>query len=87
MNQTDLHFDTPLPDQLFRRGSQNFQLYSELLKGPVTNEHIVRRMGIFNSTGRVSDIRKKIRPYMMDVCASAIGDGGLYVYNIKGVMR
>jgi len=24
---------------------------------------------------------------MMDVCASAIGDGGLYVYNIKGVMR
>lgn len=84
MTQTSF-LDRPKPEELnFKPGSQNHAVYTALLHGPVTNAEIVRKLGVFNSTGRVSDIRKKLRPYMMDVQATPMGTGGLYVYNLRG---
>ena len=83
--QQQIPFERPRPEDLFKPGSQNDRLYRRLLKGPVTNSEIVRAMGIFNSTGRVSDIREKIRPHLMDVKAEHIpGTDGQWVYQLKG---
>jgi len=82
--QTDLNFTRPRPADLFSEGSQNDRLYRRLLEGPVTNAEIVRGMGIFNSTGRVSDIRKKLRDYLMDIEASHDGNKSLWIYKLRG---
>jgi len=73
----------PRPDALFRQGTQNERLYRRLLEGPVTNAEIVREMGIFNSTGRASDVREALKPYLMDVEARRI-DKGLWQYRLRG---
>ena len=83
MTQTALEYTRPRPDDLFTPGSQCFRLYDRLLKGPVTNSEIVRDMGIFNSTGRASDLRKALKPHLMDVEAKRVRDG-LFVYHLKG---
>jgi hypothetical protein len=83
MMQTELMFSMPRPGDLFTAGSQNYRLYERLLMGSVTNAEIVRDMGIFNSTGRASDIRKVLRPHLMDIKATRIHDG-LFEYTLKG---
>ena len=84
-NQQQLPFERPRPEQLFKPGSQNDRLYRRLLQGPVTNSEIVRDMGIFNSTGRISDIRGKIRPHLMDIKAEPVTEtDGQWIYQLKG---
>ena len=83
MNQTALDFTRPRPDDLFTPGSQSYRIYCRLLTGPVTNSDIVRDMNIFNSTGRISDIRKALKPHLMDIEAKRVRDG-LFVYNLRG---
>jgi hypothetical protein len=84
MTQTSMSFDRPSPKDLgFKPGSQNDRLYRRLLLGPATNAEVVREMGIFNSTGRCADIRRALRPHLMDVAAREIG-GGLWEYRIAG---
>ena len=73
----------PRPDALFKSGTQNERLYRRLLEGPVTNAEIIREMGIFNSTGRSSDVRKALKPYLMDVEARRIYKG-LWQYRLRG---
>lgn len=85
MTQTALNFARPKPDQLFRAGSQNFRVYERLLIGPVSNVEIVKGMEIFNSTGRASDIRKALKPYLMDVEAKPDPmRTGVWVYKLVG---
>ena len=83
MTQQELFRPRPSPDKLFSQGSQSYQLYERLLKGETTNAEIVRQMGIFNSTGRISDIRKVLKPYLMDIEATRINKG-LFSYRLKG---
>ena len=73
----------PRPDELFTPGSQNHRIYKRLLDGPTTNAEIVREMGIFNSTGRLSEVREAVRPFLMDVEARRI-DKGLWQYQLRG---
>jgi hypothetical protein len=81
--QSELAFDRPRPGDLFTPGSQNYRLYERLLKGPTTNHEIVRDMGIYNSTGRCSDLRKALKPHLMDVEAKRVRNG-LFIYHLKG---
>ncbi|MFH2076585.1 MAG: hypothetical protein ABIJ57_14780 [Pseudomonadota bacterium] len=73
----------PRPDALFSPGTQNERLYRRLLEGPVTNAEIVREMGILNSTGRLSEVREAVRPFLMDVEARRIYKG-LWQYRLRG---
>ena len=73
----------PRPDDLFKPGTQNERLYRRLLEGPVTNGEIIYQMRIANSTGRASDVRKALRPYLMDVEARRIYRG-LWQYRLRG---
>ena len=83
MVQQSLFRPRPAPGKLFSPGTQSYQLYERLLAGEVTNSEIVRQMGIFNSTGRISDIRAKLKPYLMDIEATRINKG-LFKYTLKG---
>lgn len=89
MTQTSIDFSKlrrPTAEILgFKPGSQNARLYSALTDGPVSNGQIVYGMRIANSTGRVSDIRRALRPYLMDV--EAVKDEvnpSLVVYRLVG---
>jgi hypothetical protein len=81
MTQTQLAFDKPRPDDLFKQGSQSCRIYERLLCGPVTNREIVEGMKIYNSTGRAADIRKALKPYLLDIKARRIHDG-LFEYKL-----
>jgi hypothetical protein len=81
MTQTALMFDVPRPGDLFTAGSQNYRIYERLLEGPLTNREIVEGMKIYNSTGRAADIRKALKPYLLDVKATRIHDG-LFEYKL-----
>ena len=83
MVQESLFNPRPSPAKLFTPGTQSYLLYERLLRGEVTNSEIVRQMGIFNSTGRISDIRQAIKPYLLDIEASRITKG-LFKYELKG---
>jgi len=84
MVQSQLNFrERPSPATLFTYGSQSYQIYERLLMGPLTNAEIVRGIGAFNSTGRISDIRKALKPYLMDIEATRV-KRGLYSYELKG---
>lgn len=82
MTQAELSFDRPRPGDLFTAGSQSYRIFERLLQGPVSNSEIVRDMGVFNSTGRISDIRKALKPHLMNVEAKRIRDG-LFVYELR----
>lgn len=86
MTQTALCFDRPSPEALgFKSLSQNSILYCALCRGPVSNGYIVYGLRIQNSTGRISDIRKALRPYLMDVRATPDPvDPSRVVYRLVG---
>ena len=75
--------DVPTSTQLgFKPGTQTWNLYERLLQGPVTNAEVVRNMGIFNSTGRASDVRQALKPYLISVEAKKIKQG-LWEYQLR----
>ena len=81
--QVGFNLSYPLASALFAYDTQCRRLYERLLEGPVTNAEIVRGLGIFNSTGRVSDLRKALLPYGVDVVAKRI-QRGLFEYRLQG---
>ena len=84
MTQTTL-FSRPAPSALFRNGSQNFRVYERLLIGPVDNGELPRTMRINKYTSRISDIRRALRPHLMDVQAEADPcDRSKVVYRLVG---
>lgn len=83
MTQQELCFDG-YPRNPFTVGTQNWRLYERLTDGPVTNAEIVRKMGIFNSTGRISDLRRRLQSMGLDVDGRAIDrESGLWEYRIR----
>jgi len=68
----------------FKRGSQNYRIYNQLLCRPITNTEIVHDMRILNSTGRIADIRSKLKPYLVDIEAKRLFDTGVFTYKLKG---
>jgi hypothetical protein len=84
MTQTTL-FSRPSPSALFRAGSQNFRVYERLLSGPVDNGELPRGMRINKYTSRISDIRRALKPHLMDVRAEADKlNPSLVVYRLVG---
>ena len=83
MTQAEINFES-YPENPFYYGSQNWLLYDRLTQGPVTNSEIVRDMGIFNSTGRISDIRRRLQGVGLEVVGEQI-QKGLWSYKLKKV--
>ena len=70
------------PRNPFVCGSQNWRIYERLVEdGAITNAEIVQKMGVFNSTGRISDIRKRLEAEGWTVRSADIG-GGLWKYEL-----
>ena len=85
MNQLDLSFTRPKPEDLFKPGSQNCRLLGKLFDGPITNDQIVRELHILKYTGRISELREAVRRYLMDIEAHRIpGTSGCWRYHLRG---
>lgn len=83
--QTSLNFTYPAPEELFKYGSQQRQIYEALMAGGITSVEI-QKMGILSHTRRISDIREKLKPYLLDV--EAVRQvGRVYLYKIKGIKK
>lgn len=83
MTQTSL-FDRPVfPANPFKPESQNYRLYERLKDGPVTNAEIVQDHGIYNSTGRVSEIREFLTPFGIKLHCERLHKG-LFEYRLSG---
>ncbi len=83
MTQTELSLPRTIPNP-FRPGTQNDRLFQRLKAGPVTNLQIIQDHHILKYTGRISEIREALRPYLMDVHAQKIKGSGVFVYSLKG---
>jgi hypothetical protein len=68
----------------YPNGTQKHRLLERLKRGPVTNKEIVMKMGIFNSTGRCSDIRKKVIEPMGLILEAKRIKKALFEYRILG---
>jgi len=80
--QLALDFDRPRPGDLFKPGSQCFRLYERLLEGPTDNGEMLFKLRIGNHTGRLSNIRAALKPYLLNVEAKRVRDG-LFVYSLR----
>jgi hypothetical protein len=65
----------------FRLGTQNHVLLERLRFGPVFNHEIVRELNILKYTGRISEVRKKIRSQGFDLVERKI-QGDVHEYRI-----
>ena len=84
MEQSEIKFNVPQPGELFKYGSQNYQLYEALLeRGSMTNVGM-RDLFILSHTRRISDLREKLKPYCMDVQKELVGHG-VFSYRLTGV--
>lgn len=84
MTQPELNFNpAPRPGELFKYGSQLYKIYEGLLAGGITSVDI-QRLGSLSHTRRISDIRERLRPYLMDVKAKR-DHGNVYLYRLSGV--
>lgn len=66
--------------------SQTARIYRRLLVCPVSNRELVVNMGVFNSTGRVSDLRLALHPFGVTVDARRIKKG-LWEYSLVEVPK
>jgi len=84
MEQATLNFNPPpRPGELFKFGSQQYQIYEKLISGGATSVEI-QRLGCLSHTRRISDIREKLRPFLLDVKAER-KQGSIYFYRLKGI--
>jgi hypothetical protein len=82
MVQTSI-FDQPsYPPNPYKTGSQNYRLYNRIMEGPITNAEIIRTHGIFNSTGRISEIREFLAPHGIKLHCERVHDG-LFEYRLQ----
>lgn len=82
MTQTSLFVCPIFPANPFKPESQNYRLYELLKGGPVTNAEIVRDHGIFNSTGRASEVREFLAPFGIKLDCERLHDG-LFEYRLS----
>jgi hypothetical protein len=83
MTQTALSFDAPIfPPNPYKPDTQKHRLYESLKSGPISNSHVVRDLGIFNSTGRLSEIREYLMLHGIHLNCRRIKDG-LYEYSVS----
>jgi hypothetical protein len=84
MTQTTIfdYNNRPLPADLFNARSQNYRVYERLLRGSITNGGIVRELGILKYTSRLTDVRKALKPYLMDIRAERVGTDGVFEYSL-----
>jgi len=69
----------------FKPRTQNYRLLEQLQKRPITNIEITHGMYILKYTGRISEVREALRPYLMDVHAERVpGTRGVFLYSLKG---
>ena len=85
MTQTEFSFAAPAPGQLFRYGSQNYQVYERLVSGGVTSAEM-RDMNILCHTHRISDCREKLKPYNLEVVCEPF-QGKVNVFRIRGLRK
>jgi hypothetical protein len=83
MTQTSFFARLVFPANPFKPDSQNYRLYERLKDGPVTNAEIVRDHGIFNSTGRASEVREFLAPFGIKLHCVRLHDG-LFEYRLSG---
>lgn len=60
--------------ETFKVGTQNRRLLERLQEGPVYN-HEIRNLGILNHSGRISDVRSRVRLLGWDVIGEQIVKG------------
>ena len=82
MTQTYMSFERPKPDELFKEGCQNHRLYTRLLKCPVSKGEIIYDLKITNSTKRLSEIRRALRPYLVDIKSTRMPGTDEFVYKL-----
>jgi len=76
----------PIADKLFTPGTQNHQIYTALLQGPVTNATMAHGMFILNYKGRMFEIREKLRPYFLTVHAERLTPNrGIFDYSLRRI--
>ena len=80
-NQTIMNFKAPPANELFKYGSQKYKIYERLLAGGITSLEI-NQLGALSHTKRISEIRAKLKPYLLDVVAERI-HGHVYLNKIK----
>lgn len=83
MTQTSINFTQSGILNPFKRGSQNHRLLERLKEGPVSNREIMR-MYIPKYTGRLSEIREMLRPFLMDLKAERTPGTSEFVYSLRG---
>ena len=84
MDQRSLNFDpVPKPGELFKYGSQQYRIYEKLISGGATSVEI-QEIGCLSHTRRISDIREKLKPFLLDVKAER-KHGSVYFYHLKGI--
>jgi hypothetical protein len=84
MDQAALNFNPPpMPGELFKYGSQQYRIYEKLVSGGATSVEI-QEIGCLSHTRRISDIREKLKPYLLDVKAER-KQGSVYFYHLKGI--
>lgn len=85
MTQTTLDFSNkPTPSDLgLKPGSQKHRIYERLLQGPITNGEIIYQLRVANSTGRCSELREMLRPYLIDLECKRV-EGSEFEYRLRG---
>jgi hypothetical protein len=83
MEQSAFNFTAPPAGELFKNGSQKYKIYEQLLAGGITNVEI-QKLGALSHTKRISEIRKALEPYLLDVEAVRL-HGHVYLNKIKGL--
>lgn len=78
----DLIARSAFPENPFTVGTQNWRLWERLRQGPVTNAEIVRELNIFNSTGRISEVRQALAGTGWTVDTKWI-KRGLFEYSVR----
>lgn len=68
----------------FKPRTQNHRILERLKFGPVTNVELARDFHILKYSGRISEVREFLQPYLVDVHAERVPGTGTFVYSLKG---
>lgn len=84
MEQANLNFNPPPSlGELFKYGSQLFQIYEKLISGGATSVEI-QEIGCLSHTRRISDIRERLKPHLLDVKGKR-QHGNVWFYKLAGM--
>jgi hypothetical protein len=74
----------PKPGELFKHGTQLYQIYEKLLSGGITSPEIRNISGSLSHTRRISDIRTKLHPRGWDVESKRL-HGNVFINKLKDI--